>query len=84
MATGHLLLQRQRNSMATSPGNYDTPYKQNKTFASRSNITVEAGTNTPRRVRQSDVTKTREGLGPIQQSTHGHAATQKRKLSKGK
>lgn len=70
--------------MATSPGNYDTPYKQQKPFATRSKLTVEAGTDKPSRVRQSNVTTVREGLGPIKQSEHGHAASQKRKLQKGK
>lgn len=66
--------------MANRP--YDTPYVQQKTISSR--LTVEAGSNTPKRTRQSDITTVREGLGPIYQSPDGHAASQKRKLSKGK
>lgn len=63
---------------------YDSPYEQQKTFATRSKLTVEAGTNKPKRVRQSDVTTVREGLGTIKQSPDGWAASQKDKLSKGK
>ena len=83
MATGHSLHLKHRNYMANNRP-YDSPYEQKKTFATRSKLTVEAGTDKPKRVRQSDVTSVREGLGPIKQSEHGHAASQKRKLSKGK
>ena len=68
--------------MATSPGNYDSPYKQQKTISNR--LTVEAGTNKPKRVKQSEVTFVRDGLGNIVQSPDGFAATQKAKLQKGK
>ncbi|MDB4484622.1 hypothetical protein N9026_00235 [bacterium] len=66
------------------PKPYDSPYKQQKTFATRSKLIVEAGVNVPKRVKQSDGTTPRVGLGPIEQSPHGWAASEKRKLSKGK
>ena len=66
--------------MANRP--YDSPYVQQKTISKR--LTVEAGTDVPKRVKQSDGTTPCVGLGPIEQSTSGWVASEKRKLSKGK
>ena len=63
---------------------YDSPYEQQKPIPARTKLTIEAGTNKPKRVKQKDALIYREGLGQIQQSPDGNALTTKAKLQKGK